>query len=154
MKKIQISLTIIILSFLFYGNTFAQLINIHRFIGRSQVDLINELGQPVHFNDSNPSMMIMSYNLFSLSCIADQNGIYKVELTRNYTSEKAAYDDINDFITCSIRDGFVSDSVSANKYILSSKDIQTEISLAQLKESPYLELKINALRKTEIKKYN
>ena len=76
MKKIQISLTIIILSFLFYGNTFAQLINIHRFIGRSQVDLINELGQPVHFNDSNPSMMIMSYNLFSLSCIADQNGIY------------------------------------------------------------------------------
>jgi hypothetical protein len=147
MKRIQASFIIIILSFLFYSTTFAQLINIQRFIGRSQLDLINELGQPVHFDNSNPSMMLMSYNLFSLSCIADQNGIYKVELTRSYTSQKAAYDDISDFINCSIRDGFVSDTVAANKFILNNKAIKTEITLNQLKDSPYLELKIDTLRK-------
>jgi hypothetical protein len=149
MKRIQVSFIIIILSFLFYSNTFAQLINIQRFIGRSQIDLINELGQPVHFDNSKPSMMLMSYNLFSLSFIADQNGIYKVELTRSYTSEKEAYDDINDFITCSTRDGFVSDSVAANKFILNNNAIKTEIILEQIKDSPYLELKINAVRKID-----
>ncbi|MCK7525613.1 MAG: hypothetical protein MZV64_52420 [Ignavibacteriales bacterium] len=91
----------------------------------------------------------MSYNLLSLKCIADQNGIYKVELTRNYTSEKEAYDDISDFISCSARDGFISDSLSAQEYILNKSDIRTEITLEQINDSPYLELKINASRKSE-----
>ena len=149
MKKIQLGIMGIMISFVFFGTTYAQLLNIQRFIGRSQTELINELGTPVHFDDSNPSMMYMSYNLLSLKCIADQNGIYKVELTRNYTSEKEAYDDINDFISCSVRDGFISDSLSARKYILNKSDIHTEITLEQINDSPYLELKINASRKSE-----
>lgn len=149
MKKIQLGVMIIMMSFVFCVTNYAQLINIQRFIGRSQIELINELGTPVHFDDSNPSMMYMSYNLLSLKCTADQNGIYKVELTRDYTSEKEAYDDICDFIACSARDGFISDSISAKKYVLSNNRIFTEIILKQINDSPYLELKINASRKSE-----
>ena len=152
MKKIQLSLLIIMMLFVFYCTTYAQLINIQRFIGRSQIELINELGSPVHFDDSNPSMMYMAYNFLSIACIADQIGIYKVELTRNYTSEKEAFDDINDFISCSIKDGLITDSVSAKKYIISNSSIHTEITLEQINDSPYLELKINASKKSEEKK--
>ncbi|HCY77533.1 MAG TPA: hypothetical protein DHV28_16580 [Ignavibacteriales bacterium] len=149
MKKIKLVLSVIVLCFLFQDTNYAQLINIQRFIGRSQIDLINELGTPVHFDDSNPLMMHMTYNFLSIECIADQNGIYQVQLTRKYTSEKEAYDDIKDFIACSIREGFISDSISAKKFILKNKGIKTEISLDQLIDSPYIELKIEALRKTD-----
>jgi hypothetical protein len=134
---------------MFYGNTFAQLIKIQNFIGRSQIDLINELGKPVHFDDSNPSMICMSYNLLSLKFLADQNGIYSAELTKNYTSEKEALDDIKDLISYSTPDGFLSDSISANKYILKKTGIQTAITLNQQNDSMYYELKIRAVRKTD-----
>lgn len=142
MKKIQLISSIILICIVFYGNTYAQLINIQRFIGKSQIDLINELGAPVHFDNSNPSMMYMNYNFLSIQCIADHNSIYKVQLSRNYTSEKEAYDDIRDFILCSTREGFLSDSISSRYYTLESKDINTEITIEPQKDSPNLLLKI------------
>lgn len=135
--------------FLCYGNVFAQLLKIQNFIGRSQIDLINELGKPVRFDDSNPSMICMSYNLFSLKCLADKDGIYYAELSKNYTSEKEANDDIKDFISYSIPDGFGIDSSSTDKYILNKKSVQAEITLKELINTPYFELKIKASRKKE-----
>ena len=147
MKKFQLTLKVFAVFFLLHSNVFPQLLKIQNFIGRSQLDLINELGEPVSFDDSNPSMICMSYNFMSIKCLADKDGIYYAELTRNYTSEREAFDDIKDYISYSIPDGYTVDSISTDNYILKKGKTQADIEVTELKDTPYFKLKIKAVRK-------
>jgi len=146
MKKIQFVLSLLVFFIICHITSFAQIMNIQKFIGKSQNDLINQIGKPVSIDDSNQYMITMSYNLLSLVCVADQNGIYKAEIKKVYTSENEALDEINQLIYNSVADGCVKDSISEYKYTLYKPGVKTEIDLTQIKDSPNLKLIIKATK--------
>ncbi|GEM_PF-3755059 len=148
MKKINFMLMVISLLFLGHQTTFSQIMNIQKFIGKSPRELINAIGKPVKFDDSDPSKIFIYYNLLSLQCIADQNGIYKAELTKYYTSELEAIEEINELISNLISEGCVEDSISKHHFILYGKGVKTDIVLTEFDDSPKIELKVEAIKQS------
>jgi hypothetical protein len=149
MKKINLIAQVLVILFLGYHTTFSQVMNIQKFIGKSPQDLIDAIGQPVTFDKNNPSKIIIAYNLLSLKCLADQNGIYEAQLTKNYTSELEAVDEINELISNLINEGCIKDSLSEHHYNLYKPGIKTEIILTESDDSPKMELRVKAIKQTK-----
>jgi hypothetical protein len=75
--------------------------------------------------------------------------ICSVEITKKYTSEEEAFEEIGEFINNSISEGFVSDTLSSHSYRLYKQGIQTEITITSIENSPNYMLNIKAVRKNE-----
>lgn len=148
MKKINFMLMFISLLFLVPQTTFSQIMNIQKFIGKSPKDLINTIGKPVKYDDSDPSKIFIYYNLLSLQCLADQNGIYKADLTKYYTSELEAIEEINELISSLISEGYVEDSISEHHFALYRKGVKIDILLTVFYDSPKMELKVEAIKQS------
>ncbi|HMN49688.1 MAG TPA: hypothetical protein PKD67_11160 [Ignavibacteriaceae bacterium] len=149
METSKLFLKIIIVLFFTSFSAFAQGLNIYQFIGKSTDAVISEFGKPLHINNNNPSMTCLTYYNPSINCMADQNGIYQIEMVKNFTSTKEALDEIRELLAKSVTEGLVIDSVSASKYILYKKGVKTNIILNEIKNSPTIELRIKAIRESE-----
>ncbi len=149
MKKRQFVVIVITMLLLGYQSAFSQILNIQKLIGKSPEDLINSIGEPVTYDDSNPSEIILTYNLLSLQFLADQKGIFRAELTKNYTSRMEAVDEMNELISNLISEGCLKDSISEYCFNLYGSTVKTKIILPEFDDSPKIELKVIAIRRTE-----
>lgn len=149
METSKLCSKIIILLFVYSCSAFAQGINIYQFIGKPTDAIINEFGKPQHINNSNPSLIYLTYEKPSIICKADQNGIYQIEMVKNFTSAQEALDEIKELLEKSVSEGFVTDSVSASNYNLYKKGVKTNIVLNEVENSPTIELKVKSTRESE-----
>ncbi len=144
----KIFFPIIIVFLLLSENLIAQNIEVHNFIGRPNKEVISKFGNPVHKDDSNPSMVCMFYKSSSGSKIfvSDNSGVYQAEASESFNSEKDARSIVDKFISNSITNGFTIDTVSISDFRVTKKGIRADLQMAENKLSKTFEVKVKAAR--------
>jgi len=150
MKKLMLILTLLFIIFISYG-TFAQDINVHNAIGKKQSEVIKKYGNPVHQDNSNPSMKCMFYkgSTYTLTFVSDENGIYQAEANASYESLEKANLVIAAFLTDSRNNEYTIDSVTVTDYNLQKKGIKVDLQLAENKLSKKYDVRVKAVRTSE-----
>jgi len=125
----------------------AQDISVHNMIGKTQNDVINKYGKPVHRDKSNPAMDCMFYKTKNnrLTFVANQDGVFQAEANAYYSSEKKARNALNEFITGSISANFIVDTVSTEDFTLSKEGVNIELQLCENKIKKKYEIRVKAL---------
>lgn len=139
----------ICLALLFFSaNIVAQDIEVHNFIGKSNKDVINKFGKPVHKDESNPDMICVFYKSSTGTKIfvSDKSGVYHVEALESFPSEKDARSVIDKFIGNSISKGFAIDTVSASDFRVTKKGVRADLQIAENKLSKTYDVKVMANR--------
>ena len=144
-KKLLASLFLL---FLFPFFIIAQDINVHNMIGKTQNDVINKYGKPVHRDKSNPAMDCMFYKTKNkrLTFVADQDGVFQAEANASYSNEKQARNALNEFITGSISTSFIVDTVSTEDFTLNKEGVNVELQLCENKMTKKYEIRVKAHR--------
>lgn len=126
--------------------TNAQDISVHNFIGKKQSDVIKKYGNPVHKDNSNPSMLCMFYktNSSSMIFVADANGVYQAEATKIFDKENSARTEVDSFISNSIPGGFAIDTVTISNFHLRKKGVKVDLQLSENKLANKFEIRIKA----------
>jgi hypothetical protein len=124
----------------------AQDIGVHNLIGKKQSDVIKKYGNPVHKDNSNPSMLCMFYktNTSSMIFVADGNGVYQAEATKIFGKENSARSEVDLFISNSTTGGFVVDTVTTSDFHLRKKGTKVDLQLSENKLSNKFEIKVKA----------
>jgi hypothetical protein len=127
---------------------FAQDIEVHKLIGKSQSDVIKEYGKPVHQDNSNPAMVCMFYktNANSMIFVSDKDGVYQAEATATYNKEMEARSAIDDFISGSISDGYAVDSVTTSDFHLQKTGVKVDLQISENKLSKKFDIRVKANR--------
>jgi hypothetical protein len=101
MITIRIFLFYFLLTLSFASISTAQSIDVHNLLGKSQKEVIKKYGNPVHKDNSNPSMQCMFYknNTSTMIFVADKKGVYQVEATKSFDTESEARSNIDSFIS-------------------------------------------------------
>ncbi len=148
MKKQTKLLASLFLLCLFSSIIIAQDISVHNMIGKTQNYVINKYGKPVHRDKSNPAMDCMFYKTKnnSLTFVANQDGIFQAEANASYSTEKKARNALNDFITGSISDSFVVDTVSTEDFVLTKEGVNVELQLCENRIKNKYEIRVKARR--------
>ncbi len=146
MKTQKTFLFYFLLSIIFPSFITAQNIEVHNFIGKSQKDVIRAYGNPVHKDDSNPSMNCIFYqnNASTMIFVSDENGVYQAEATKSFDTQSEARAVINSFISGSIKDGFAVDSVSTSDFQLHKKGTKVQLQLYENKLTKNFEIRVKA----------
>lgn len=144
-KKLLASLFLICL-FPFF--IIAQDISVHNMIGKTQNYVINKYGKPVHRDKSNPAMDCIFYKTKDkrLTFVADQKGVFQAEANASYSSENKARNALNDFITGSISESFIVDTVSTEDFVLNKEGVNVELQLCANKITKKYEIRVKARR--------
>ena len=136
------------LSFLFIitGFCFAQDINVHNYIGKNRSEVIKKYGNPVHQDDSNPSMVCMFYksNSNSMIFVSNKDGIYQAEASASYNNEKEARSNLDDFISGSLSKGYAVDTVTTSDFHLSKTGVKVDLQMAENKLSKKFDIRVKA----------
>jgi hypothetical protein len=148
MKSIQKIFFIIVMVF-FSRFSFAQDISVQNLIGKQKSDVINIYGNPVHVDDSTPSMICLFYKIPNMTVVLDETGVYQAEITKVYQNEQDRKKDLDQLIQTSINSGFESDTVTTENIILKKVGVQTDIELAKGPKPEDFGLKIKAVRYVE-----
>lgn len=146
MKKF-ISYLIGFSSFIFFSvSIFAQNIQVHEMIGKKQSDVIKKYGNPVHKDNSDPSMMCMFYktNISTMIFVADASGIYQIEATKTLDTEIETRKEIDKFIRSSFENGFTIDSVTTSDFHLHKKGTKVDLQMNENKLSKKFDIKVKA----------
>jgi hypothetical protein len=148
MKKQTKLLASLFLLCLFSSIIIAQDISVHNMIGKTQNYVINKYGKPVHRDKSNPAMDCMFYKTKnnSLTFVANQDGIFQAEANASYSTEKKARNALNDFITGSISDSFIVDTVSTKDFVLTKEGVNVELQLCENRIKNKYEIRVKARR--------
>ena len=150
MKK-YIKLHICSLFILFFTTSIiAQNIQVHEMIGKKQGDVIKTYGNPVHKDNSDPTMMCMFYktNISTMIFVADANGIYQAEATKTLDTEKDTRKEIDMFISSSLETGFNVDTVTTLDFHLHKTGIKVDLQMNENKLSNKYDIRVKA-NKTE-----
>lgn len=150
MKKQKKILFYFLLTFTLPFFITAQSIDVHKLIGKSQSEVIKKYGSPLHKDNSNPSMICMFYknNTSSMIFVSDDKGVYQAEATKSFDTELEARSNVDAFISGSVTDGFIVDTVSTSDFRLHKKGIKADLQLYENKLSNNFEIKVKA-NKTE-----
>jgi len=126
----------------------AQDISVHNFVGKSQRDVIQKYGKPVHKDNSNPDMICSFYKSGSNTMIfvADKNGIYQAEASKSYDTEGNARSEIDGLIATSLTNGFLIDTVSINDFKLAKSGVKVDLQLCENKLTNKFDIRVNAKR--------
>lgn len=146
MKK-SISYLICFSSIIFISvSIIAQNIQVHDMIGKKQSDVIKKYGNPVHKDNSDPSMMCMFYktNISTMIFVADANGIYQAEATKTLETEKDTRNEIDKFISSSLETGFIVDTVTSSDFHLHKKGTKVDLQMNENKLSKKFDIRVKA----------
>ena len=129
---------------------YAQDISVHKFIGKTKAEVIKKYGNPVHQDNSDPNMICMFYQTKTnrMIFVSDKDGIYQSEATVNYENESKARSVVDEFISGSLTDGFVVDTVSINDFQLSKTGIKADLQINENKITKNFDVSVKA-RKSE-----
>ena len=146
MKKLSLSASILFLTFSL--QVFAQL-DMQKLIGKSQSEVIRILGNPVHLDNSNPSMIMMFYKSdnSNKSIVADENGVYQAEATQSFDSEKSGLAALNGYISDMVKNGFAVDTVSVSEFNGAKTGVSCSYTFGLNSFSNRYEIKVTANRK-------
>ena len=126
----------------------AQDISVHKFIGKTRNDVIKKYGNPVHQDNSDPNMMCMFYQTKTnrMIFVSDKDGVYQSEATVNYDTEARARNAVDDFISSSVADGFVVDTVTINDFELSKTGVKADLQISENKITKNFDVNVKANR--------
>jgi hypothetical protein len=146
MKHLKSILTLIIIFFMSF-TLIAQDINVQKAVGKKRADVIKLFGNPVHQDNSNPSMRCMFYKgtNYTLTFVADEEGVYQAEASATYEDEAKARSVIDDLLQDCGKE-FKIDSVSASDFGLSKPGVRADVQLAENKLSKKYDIRIKAVR--------
>lgn len=144
MKTIKIFTLFLIVLSLEYS--IPQSLDVQSLIGKQLKDVIAKYGNPVHQDNSMPSMICLFYKSPTMVFVADETSVYQAEITQEYPTDEARKTDLDDLINSSIKKGFISDTLSNNKIVMTKPGIKTDIDLINLKERSLFEIKVKAVR--------
>ena len=149
MKTKSFKLLLIIL-LLFQFIVYAQDISVHKMIGKSTTKVIQTYGKPVHQDNSDPTMVCMFYQTQTkrLIFVSNNSGVYQAEATAKYNTESAARSELDNFISGSIKDGFIPDTISTEDFFLHKTGVKVDLQLKENKITRNFEISIKA-RKSE-----
>ncbi len=121
-------------------------ISVHKFMGKTNADVITKYGNPVHQDFSNPDMNCMFYQTKTnrMIFVAGKEGIYQSEATVTYDSETKARNVFSEFISESRADGFETDSISANVFQLNKTGVKVDIQLFENKITKTFDVSVKA----------
>ena len=127
---------------------YAQDISVHKFIGKTKADVIKKYGNPVHQDNSNPTMICMFYQTKTnrMIFVSDKNGVYQAEATENYNTEGKARNAVDDFISSSVADGFAVDTVTINDFELSKTGVKVDLQISENKITKNFDVNVKARR--------
>ena len=147
MKKLIFSL--ILLLIIIPNFLKAQDIKVHNFIGKPLKEAISNYGKPVHQDKSIPEMVSTFFQQPNRSYIfiSDGDSVYQAQATITYPSKDEAQNAVTNFINELIKNEFVSDTLSAEKFMLHKEGSSIETESSSITNGKY-QLKIVA-RKTE-----
>jgi hypothetical protein len=119
-------------------------------IGKSQSAVIKRFGNPVHQDNSNPSMQCMFYQSDAgrKIFVSSENVVFQAESYSSYGSEKSARKVLDSFISSSLSSGYEVDSVSVSDYRLKKAGVKVDLQLSENKLSKKYEISVKA-NKTE-----
>ena len=131
MKLIKIFLLVLILIYFLSGKVIAQDINVHNMIGKKIADVVKKYGDPIHQDKSNPEMICMFYkgDNGTMTFVGNDQGVYQAEAYKSFDSEKEARNAVDDFISKSISNSFVCDTVTINDFSISKTGIRASLQI-------------------------
>lgn len=140
---------IFLLCFIFI-ETSAQDISVQKLIGQSKSEVIKKYGNPVHQDNSDPAMMCMFYQdkTTRLIFVSDKAGVYQAEATVTYISETSARNILDKFISNSVANGFVVDTVSTSDFEVHKTGVKTDLQISENKITKNFVVSVKA-RKSE-----
>jgi hypothetical protein len=146
MKAAKIFLFVLIIISLFCGKLVAQDLNVHYMIGKKVADVLKKYGTPVHQDQSNPAMVCVFYkvNDASMTFVGDNNGIYQTEANKSYVSGREARFDVDNFISKSISNRFVCDTLSINEFELSKAGVKVSLNISENKLTKKIDVYVKA----------
>jgi len=127
----------------------AQDIAVYNLIGKQQNDVITRYGNPVHKDDSSPSMVCFFYKINSMIFVADESGVFQAEVSKEYEAEKEAQLELSNLVKKAVSEGFESDTLSVNDISIHKAGVKADIHLLNLKEKAKYQVKIKAVRHDE-----
>ena len=126
----------------------AQDIGVHKFIGKTKNEVIKAYGNPVHQDNSNPAMVCMFYQNKTkrMIFVSDQDGVYQSEATATYDTEEKAKGEVDTFISGSVADGFMVDTVSINDFQVYKTGVKADLQITENKITKNFDVSIKAHR--------
>jgi len=151
MKIFYFFISFFLIHFFIPANCFAQDINVHNYIGKSQSDVIKKYGKPVHQDNSNPSMLCMFYKSGSNNMIFVSNaeGIYQSESSSSYNREEDARSLVDSFISGSVSNGYMVDTVTTGDFHLKKTGVKVDLQISENKLSKKFDIRVKANRSAE-----
>ncbi|MFZ2864070.1 MAG: hypothetical protein WA440_04890 [Ignavibacteriaceae bacterium] len=148
MKTKTIFFIAILLIILISELVFGQDIRVHTLIGKPRKEIIKKYGNPVHQDKSNPDMICMFYETKTnrMIFVSDNIAVYQAEASVYYDSEAKARAAIDDFISESVADDFVVDTVSVNDFQLSKAGINADLQIKENKITKKFDVTVKARR--------
>lgn len=146
MNPARISMIISLLLLLFPVNAFSQQIDVNNMIGKTQSAVIKKYGNPVHQDNSIPSMKCMFYEgeegrkIF----VANEEGIFQAECFASFKNEKSARKILDDFISSSIASGYQVDTVTISDFHLQKTGVKIDLQVFENKLSKKFEISVKA----------
>jgi hypothetical protein len=148
MKKINLFFLcisfIVVLSNLIVG----QNIQVHEMIGKKLNEVVKKYGDPIHKDNSNPSMLCMYYktNISSMIFVADESGVYQAEATKIFDTENGVRKEIDLFISKSIESAFSVDTVTTSDFHLHKKGTKVDLQMSENKLTKKFDIRVKANR--------
>jgi hypothetical protein len=128
----------------------AQDLNVHYMIGEKPSAVTKKYGKPNHQDTSDPAMICMFYQTKThrMIFVANTEGVYQSEANASFDSQSKAKKVLDDLISSSTANGFVSDTISVSDFQIHKSGVKVELRMNENKISRQFEISIKA-RKTE-----
>lgn len=148
MKRTILILVSSLCFFLLYDNVYTQQMKYCKMVGKSVNEVIKNFGKPVHQDLSNPSMKCVFYQTKSsrAAFIADENGVYQIQVDLSYNSEREAKKSIDEFLGDCGSQSYGIDTVEVGNYSIRAPGVKMELTLFENTYSKKYEVKFKADR--------
>ncbi len=148
MKRIKLILVSSLCLFFITNTVYLQQIKYCKMIGKSVNEVIQNYGKPVHQDLSNPAMKCLFYQTKTsrAAFIADEKGVYQIQVDLSYNSEKDAKKSIDDFLIDCGSQSYVIDTVSVGNYAIKAPSVKMELTMFENTYSKKYEIKFKADR--------
>lgn len=127
---------------------FSQDIGVHKMIGKSTTRVIQKYGKPVHQDNTDPAMICIFYQTQTrrLIFVSNSAGVYQAEATATYNSESSARSNLDKFISESVKDGFIPDTISTDDFSLHKTGVKVDLQFNENKITKNFEISVKAIK--------
>lgn len=130
--------------------TYSQDISLCQLIGKDSKEVIKKFGKPQHHDKTNPAMECIFYQSKTsrMAFIADQEGVYQIQIDFLYNSPKEAKKAIDDFLTDCCSKSLKVDTLNTGDYKIMGSGVKMSLTLFENSFSKKYEVKFKADRST------